>query len=300
MHCCPIALGLPCGKTWRTHRPPAAGTQENRPADPPTPASSPFPHLAPQLLPYLLHGSRAAIRQVHFDRLRAQEDAYDAEFQADQSLSDEGYMAGLSEIGMAALWAFQDSLELRDSLLPPLLAAAVSGGAAALPLATARGLDSERKAKWGGAGAAWAEGWEPTAEVHARFPPRFRAAVRTLLLANHRGLPGAQRAQHGVAYIAWPAFACIQVPHFMACLGGPSRMCAAAQLWRPCTAAYKARPCPSDLSSSAATDAEARPSHLPSEVLLAIVHSMAAPGAEAAWVRLVEPLPSWVDLNSSM
>ena len=249
-------------------------------------------------MPYLLHGSRAAIRKVHFDRLRAHEDAYDAEFQADQSLSDEGYMAGLSEIGMAALWAFQDSLELRDSLLPPLLAAAVRGGAAALPLATARGLDSERQAKWGGAGAAWADGWEPTAEMHARFPPRFRTAVRTLLLANHRGLPGAQSALHGVAHIAWLVFACIQVPHLMACLGGPST--AAAQLWRPCAAAYKARPCPSGLSSSVATDAQGRPSHLPSEVLLAIVHSMAAPGAEAAWVRLVEPLPSWINLNSSM
>ena len=108
-------------------------------------------------------------------------------------------MDGLHEMYLGAMRAFQDSMELRDSLLPPLLAAAVRGGAAALPLATARGLDSERGSKWGGAGAAWAADWDAKAEVHARFAPRFRAAVRTLLLANRRGLPGAQQAQHGVA-----------------------------------------------------------------------------------------------------
>lgn len=34
-------------------------------------------------------------------------------------------------------------------------------------------------------------------------------------------------------------------------------------------------------------------------MLLAIVRSMAAPEAEAAWVQLVGPLPSWIDLNSN-
>ncbi|PRW59763.1 hypothetical protein C2E21_1800 [Chlorella sorokiniana] len=191
-----------------------------------------------ELVPYLLHGSRAAIRKVHFDRLRAEEDAYEAEFQMDESVDDYGYMDGMSEIAMAALWAFQDSMGLRDRLLPLLLEAAVRGGAAALPLAMARSLDSEREAKWGGAGAAWAEGWEPKPEAHARFAPRFRAAVRALLLANHRGLPG--------------------------------------------------------------TDHQGKPIHLPAEVLLGIVRGMAAPEAEAAWVTLVGPLPSWIDLNSDM
>lgn len=40
--------------------------------------------------------------------------------------------------------------------------------------------------------------------------------------------------------------------------------------------------------------------HLPAGVLLSIVRRMAAPEAEAAWVPLVGPLPSWIDFNSDM
>ncbi|KAI7840871.1 hypothetical protein COHA_005401 [Chlorella ohadii] len=191
-----------------------------------------------ELVPFLLHGSRAAIRKVHFDRLRAQEDAYDAEFQHDPLLSDEGYCEGLQDMALDSLWQFQDSMKLRDRLLRPLLEAAVRGGAAALPLAMARGLNDEREADWGGAGAAWAEGWEPEAAAHARFPTSFRSTVRCLLLANHRGLPG--------------------------------------------------------------TDPKGKRVHLPAGLLLGIVLRMAAPEAEAAWVPLVGPLPSWFDLNSDM
>ena len=102
------------------------------------------------------------------------------------------YAEAGQEIALEAIWACQDSMKLRDRLLRPLLEAAVRAGAAPLPLATVRSLEEhERKSEWGGAGAAWADSWEPAAEVHARFHPRFQAAVRTLLLANHRGLPGA-------------------------------------------------------------------------------------------------------------
>lgn len=49
----------------------------------------PRPQL-PQLLPYLLHGSRAAIRQVHYNRMLAAEEAYDAQFAEDPDVDDEG------------------------------------------------------------------------------------------------------------------------------------------------------------------------------------------------------------------
>ncbi len=231
---------------------------------------------------------------MHFDRLRAQEDAYDAEFQHDPLLSDEGYCEGLQDMALDSLWQFQDSMKLRDRLLRPLLEAAVRGGAAALPLAMARGLNDEREADWGGAGAAWAEGWEPEAAAHARFPTSFRSTVRCLLLANHRGLPGAKRAactactaRHASAQAL---LSCRLQLHMHAChqSGLPA-------------AVHSSGPAGSALCLPfAGTDPKGKRVHLPAGLLLGIVLRMAAPEAEAAWVPLVGPLPSWFDLNSDM
>ena len=237
-------------------------------------------------MPFLLQGSRAAIYKVHYTLLTEQEEAYDRAFQHDPEVDGESYVEGTQEMELQAMWDLDNSMTLRDRLLAPLLAAGVRRGAAALPLAQARGLDGERDAKWGGAGAAWGEDWEPRAEAHARFHARFRCAVRALLLANHRGLPGAQQAPQraGRAQRACPGAA-------QACPAPPPR-------WRRCAAAPR-QACPLP-SLPAGTAPNGERIHLPFEVLLGIVRGMAAPEAEAAWVPLVGPLPSWIDLNSTM
>lgn len=159
-----------------------------------------------QLNPFILHESRAVLRKISMERLERLEAEYDLEFQDDPELPDEAYMEGVSELSLQALWRFQDEMARRDQLLRPLLRGAVRAGAACLPLAVARSLDEERNGKWGGAGAWWDDEWEPSR--HARFHPRFRAAVRTLLLVSHRGLPGMQRGRSCTCPAAFQTASC--------------------------------------------------------------------------------------------
>lgn len=232
------------------------------------------------MVPWLLYRSRKRIRDIHYERLIAQENAFDAAFQQDESPSDDdGYLEALQELAIQAMHDLDDSLGVRDSLLRPLLQLAVRGGAACLSLAQAHKLDEEREASWGDAGAWWADTWAPDAAMHAAFHPRFRAGVCAMLLASHRGLPGDLPG-----LTRWGAV-CTQnnQPQPAHCLPALLR----AHLL-----------CPSASSLPAGTGPDRGPIHLPPTALLEVVRAMAGRDMEAAWVPLAR-VPSHIDLNTS-